>query len=59
MVGHKENPDHVPGPRSGYTLTMAGGNGYLFGGLDAAAAEPTSALHVLSPSKVRGRVVGL
>lgn len=40
MIGLHHEPTQMPTPRSGYTLTIVGVNGYLFGGLDACAVPP-------------------
>ena len=47
IAGEREDASHIPGPRSGYSMTMAGGNGFLFGGLDAATAEPSNELFMV------------
>lgn len=47
VAGEREDPAHIPGPRSGYSMTMAGGNGYLFGGLQAGTAEPSNELFMV------------
>jgi hypothetical protein len=40
MIGLHHEPSQMPTPRSGYSLTIVGVNGYLFGGLDACAVPP-------------------
>jgi len=42
VVGLQHDHEHVPTPRSGYTLTMVGVNGYLFGGLDSSVVPPSA-----------------
>ena len=42
VVGLQHDHDQMPTPRSGYSLTMVGVNGYLFGGLDSAVVPPRS-----------------
>ncbi len=42
VIGLQMDPQHLPTPRSGYTLTFLGVNGYLFGGLDAGAVPPAA-----------------
>ena len=40
MVGLQHDPDQMPTPRSGYSLTLVGVNGYCFGGLDSQLVPP-------------------
>lgn len=42
MVGQNHDEAQMPSPRSGYSLTLVGVNGYLFGGLDANVVPPQS-----------------